>query len=320
MDQLTQMGVNMNPMMMASAASGLAAAAAAGITDPDKVQEMLAQQMQAANPQLTRQARTLYVGNLPVGADKLSEKLLLEFFSATISQFGLQMPNPVLSVWLSSEGMYCFVELRIVQDTTACITLCQGLSLGGRPLRIGRPADYKPPPPALENYVVGYTPGMYKPPSATGTPGGCLGVSSAALSAAMMALKPSAVILPSRCLLLLNMVTLKDLDDDEEFADIVLDIREEGEKYGTVEQVVIPRPIRVKAGETEDDPDSSQVQGIGVDRGPRTGAALGRIFVLYKDTDMCSKARVALEARVFNSNRVEASYFPEDKFLKNEYL
>jgi hypothetical protein len=109
-----------------------------------------------ANPQLTKQARRLYVGNLPVGAG-LTEQGLTEYFSQAAVQLGIKTPQPVLSSWLSQEGTFCFVEFRSVQDCTFAVGLLQGLTLGGRALRIGRPADYKPPPPALENYVVGGT-------------------------------------------------------------------------------------------------------------------------------------------------------------------
>jgi len=62
--------------------------------------------MAAANPQLTRQARRLYCGNLPVGMG-LTESILAEFFNATVRSLGVQTPNPVLSTWMSSEGTFC---------------------------------------------------------------------------------------------------------------------------------------------------------------------------------------------------------------------
>jgi len=43
---------------------------------------------------------------------------------------------------------------------------------------------------------------------------------------------------------LLNMVTEGELVDDEEYEDIVADIKEECEKYGRVRSVFIPRPAQ----------------------------------------------------------------------------
>merc|ERR1712130_297535 len=82
--------------------------------NPQEIKMMLAQ---AANPQLTQQARKLYVGNLPVGI-AINEQMLTEFFNSTVTRLGITTPNPVLSSWRSSEGTFCFVEFRSVQDTT----------------------------------------------------------------------------------------------------------------------------------------------------------------------------------------------------------
>lgn len=44
-------------------------------------------------------------------------------------------------------------------------------------------------------------------------------------------------------LCLLNMVTPEELKDEEEYEDILEDIREECNKYGIVRSLEIPRPI-----------------------------------------------------------------------------
>ncbi|CDO73273.1 hypothetical protein BN946_scf185008.g35 [Trametes cinnabarina] len=59
-----------------------------------------------------------------------------------------------------------------------------------------------------------------------------------------------------RILLMLNMVVPEELADDGEYADIYEDVKEEAEKYGEVEDLRIPRPVkrdaanRAKWGET----------------------------------------------------------------------
>lgn len=52
---------------------------------------------------------------------------------------------------------------------------------------------------------------------------------------------------------LLNMVTEADLVDDQEYEDIVFDIKDECEKFGPVKSLHIPRPS----------PDGSEVRGLG---------------------------------------------------------
>jgi len=259
-------------------------------------------QMQSAFPQLTRQARRLYVGNLPTGMG-LTEKMLTEFFNATVTSLGIKTPQPVLSCWLSSQGTFCFVEFRGCQDANVCMSLLQGITLGGRSLRVGRPADYKPPPPHLDNYIVGFPPGQ-TPPGAPSAPGqmdlmmgmgNMLGFSNMPLAGPAPGPGPA-----TRVLLLENMVQESELKDDEEFKDILADVREECEKHGKVEQVVVPRPFQ--ESKTED------VQG------PRTGVGVGRIFVLFTEAESSMKAQQALNGRLFNENAVRASFYPESDY------
>lgn len=49
--------------------------------------------------------------------------------------------------------------------------------------------------------------------------------------------------LPTDVLCLLNMVSPDELIDDEEYEEILEDIREECSKYGTVKSIEIPRPL-----------------------------------------------------------------------------
>lgn len=48
---------------------------------------------------------------------------------------------------------------------------------------------------------------------------------------------------PTEILCLLNMVTPDELKDEEEYEDILEDIKEECNKYGVVRSIEIPRPI-----------------------------------------------------------------------------
>jgi splicing factor U2AF subunit len=291
----------------------------------------MAQQNAAANPQVTRQARRLYIGNMPAGMG-LTETMLMEFFTATVSSLGIQTPGPVVSVWVSSEGTFGFVEFRAIQDCTHCVILLQGIALGGRILKVGRPADYLPPPQYLENYIVGMSPDQYKPPdtqanalsamAAMGIAGlsgfgmpGMAGGSMLELEAALMAASgaaagasPSVEESPTNVLLLLNMVQASELADDEDFPDLCLDVREECEKFGVVTQVVIPRPLE------EGKPNEGQVAGT-PDLGPRTDdvASHGRIFVKFAEVEHCAAAKKELDGRMFNHNRVGATYYEQSK-------
>ena len=48
---------------------------------------------------------------------------------------------------------------------------------------------------------------------------------------------------PTEVLCLLNMVMPDELTDEEEYEDILEDIREECSKFGSVKSIEIPRPV-----------------------------------------------------------------------------
>lgn len=95
---------------------------------------------------------------------------------------------------------------------------------------------------------------------------------------------------------LMNMITLDDLLDDDEYAEIIEDVREECGKYGRVRNVVIPRPIEGQA-----------VPGQ------------GKIFVEFASPEDCKKAAGALAGRKFANRVVVTSYFNLDKFRKRDF-
>ncbi|KAL5704532.1 hypothetical protein ACHQM5_022944 [Ranunculus cassubicifolius] len=102
---------------------------------------------------------------------------------------------------------------------------------------------------------------------------------------------------PTKVVCLTQMVNVDELKVDEEYEDIMEDVRTEGEKYGTLVSVVIPRPS----------PDGE------------VAAGLGKVFLEYSDTDGAVKARLAMNGRKFDGNVVVAIFYPEDKFAEANY-
>ncbi|UJR22478.1 hypothetical protein I4U23_025532 [Adineta vaga] len=97
-------------------------------------------------------------------------------------------------------------------------------------------------------------------------------------------------------LCLLNMVTEGDLRDDEEYEDIMDDVREECGKYGLVKSLEIPRPI----------------EGVDV-------PGVGKIFVEFTSISECQKAQQALTGRKFSNRVVVTSYFDPDRYHRREF-
>ncbi|XP_011013810.1 PREDICTED: splicing factor U2af large subunit A-like isoform X2 [Populus euphratica] len=102
---------------------------------------------------------------------------------------------------------------------------------------------------------------------------------------------------PSKVLCLTEAIAMEVLADDVEYEEILEDMREECCKFGTLINVVIPRP-----SQTEE-----QISGA------------GKVFLEYSDTSSCSNARSALNGRKFGGNTVNASYYPEDKYHNGDY-
>ncbi|KAJ1276533.1 hypothetical protein BS78_05G221100 [Paspalum vaginatum] len=103
--------------------------------------------------------------------------------------------------------------------------------------------------------------------------------------------------LPTKVVCLTQVVTADELRDDEEYEDIVEDMREEGRKYGNLMKVVIPRP----------DPSGAPVAGV------------GKVFLEYADVEGSTKAKTGMHGRKFGGNQVVAVFYPEDKFAAEQY-
>jgi len=102
--------------------------------------------------------------------------------------------------------------------------------------------------------------------------------------------------MPTEVLCLLNMVTEEELRDEEEYEDILEDIREECGKYGEVRSLEIPRPL----------------PGVDV-------PGVGKVFVEFTSDGDCQKAQHALSGRRFSNRTVVTSYFDPDKYHRREF-
>jgi splicing factor U2AF subunit len=128
----------------------------------------------------------------------------------------------------------------------------------------------------------------------TQVPGIEMGVNAMSLLAGTTAADDSA---QSRVLQLLNMVTPEELMDDDDYADIRDDVRDECGKYGTVVDLQIPRPAI-----------------IGVGRNNPAAAGVGKIFVKFESRAQCKRALEALAGRKFSDRTVVTTYFPEENY------
>ena len=88
------------------------------------------------------------------------------------------------------------------------------------------------------------------------------------------------------------MLTAADLNDPEEYQDILDDTREQCQEFGALQSVVIP-----KLGQP--------------------GAT--KIFLEYSSPQDAAAAIRGLQGRTFDGRLVEATYWDEQKFANQEY-
>jgi len=323
---------------------------------------------------ITRQARRLYVGNIPFG---VSEEEMMDFFNQQMHLSGLAQAegNPILASQVNLDKNFAFLEFRSIDETTQAMAF-DGINFKGQSLKLRRPHDYQPMPGMSENpnYNVpgvvstvvpdsphkvflgglpnylnedqvkelltsfgqlrafnlvkdsatglskGYAFCEYVDTSITdqavaGLNGMRLGdkkliVQRASVGAKNMAAMNVAPVQiqvpgmegvtgpgqPTEVLCLLNMVQADEFQDEEEYEDIVEDIREECSKYGAVKSIEIPRPV----------------PGVDV-------PGLGKVFIEFLGIPECQKAQHSLTGRKFSNRVVVTSYFDPDKYHRREF-
>lgn len=316
---------------------------------------------------MSRQARRLYVGNIPFG---VTEESMMDFFNHQMKLTGLAQAegNPVIAVHINLDKNFAFLELRSVDETTQALAF-DGISYEGQPLKIRRPSDYKPLPGMAENpslavpvvqdsahkifigglpsylsedqmkellisfgplkafnlvkdNATGLSKGFafceYVDPNVTdqacaGLNGMQLGDKKLIVQRASVGAKnaqnqaPVQLQVPglnlnqgagqaTEVLCLMNMIMPEELEDEDEYEDILEDVREECGKYGIVRSLEIPRPIK-----------GVEVPGV------------GKIFVEFNSVIDCQKAQQALAGRKFSNRVVVTSYFDPDAYHRREF-
>ena len=323
---------------------------------------------------ITRQARRLYIGNIPFG---VTEEEMMDFFNQQMHASGLAQAegNPILACQVNLDKNFAFLEFRSIDETTQAMAF-DGINFKNQSLKLRRPHDYQPMPGMSENpnanvpgvvstvvpdsahkIFIGGLPNYLNEDqvkelltsfgqlrafnlvkdSATGLSKGyafCeygdygitdqaiaglngmqLGDKKLIVQRASVGAKNAATInavpvqlqvpgiqtisgpgQPTEVLCLLNMVTPDELQDEEEYEDILEDIREECGKYGAVRSVEIPRPV----------------PGVDV-------PGLGKVFVEFSCIPECQKAQLSLAGRKFSNRVVVTSYFDPDKYHRREF-
>lgn len=181
-----------------------------------------------------------------------------------------------------------------MEETTRALAL-NGIVMQGLKVTVRRPNDYEPP---RDNTGMGLGMPTDLPagPNAglnmavfgnnNNIPDGVMGQTAIGGWVPRNQAVPKEERPPSTALLLENMVTVEELIDDESYADIVLDTKEECEKFGEIKALEIPRPAA----------DGSEVSGV------------GKVYILFDTKEACIQAKESLNGRAFDGRTVFASF------------
>ncbi|KAK9808982.1 hypothetical protein WJX72_007369 [[Myrmecia] bisecta] len=269
-------------------------------------QLVLQQQAASAVAAASKTQREVYVGNLVAGL--VTEDALRQLFNSTMAAAFPDKIIPgldaVVSVSMHSEGRYAFVELRNPEMATAALQLSNQVSLLGQPISVGRPSGYVDPSKAQEAAAA----------AAAALAAFQAGDHSAAMQQKMADLGVAVPAIPApqvpnpqlpagsvggigtligatTCLSVDGMVNAEVLMDNDEYKEVIEDLKEECGKYGSVWRVVVPRP-----------PDPSTARMV------YGSNNYGKAFVQFADVQGASKAKDAIHGRLFAGSTVLVSF------------
>lgn len=223
----------------------------------------------------------LYCGGIPYSLTEDQVKELLSTYGQLRAFFLAKDQSTGLS-----KG-YCFFQFEDASVTESAIAGLNGIKIGDRQLAVRRhtPSASMGTDTGMAAFGLGSAMGSTLSNSIMG---GSLGNTYGPAATDSNA---------TNVLLLKQMVTVKELQDDEEYGEIVEDVRDECTKYGTVKSITIPRPGK----------DDAEVPGLGM------------VFVEFDAADQAKTARDALQGRTFESRTVVASFFDAQKYANRDF-
>lgn len=232
-------------------------------------QLVLQQQAASAVKAASRTQREVYIGNITPGA--VTEKMIHELFRATLTAaFPSKCQNgaidPVTRIAMVEGQKYCFMEVSDAEMATACLDLSGKVQLMGAVLTIGRPAGYVDPKQAnraaltAANALAIFQADGQKEELETGK-----------VTIEELEQRPSAFICIDG--------VIDDTLPEEEYGEIIEDLKSELERHGTVLRIHIA--------------DSSSYQG--------------KALVQFLDAESASKARAVIDGRLFDGRTLCAT-------------
>lgn len=179
---------------------------------------------------------------------------------------------------------FCFFEYENEKITDKAIKGLNGMEIGTRRLRVQR---------ANIDQKVGTIAAEIKQKAKEGTLQDKRGFTDREKLDIDYKPPPDFTTVPSRVIVFINMLSPEDVMDDNDYREILEDVRNEASKFGTLLNVEIPRPDK-----------STQI----------CASFVGKVFVKFKSLQHAKKARYKISGRKFNNRTVVGSFYPENYF------
>ncbi|KZT34246.1 hypothetical protein SISSUDRAFT_1036454 [Sistotremastrum suecicum HHB10207 ss-3] len=226
----------------------------------------------------------IFVGGLPTYLNEEQVQELLKSFGE-LKAFNLVRENGTGA----SKGFAFFEYVDPSVTDTACQNL-NGMELGDRYLVVQRASIGAKPgmPGVMNNLPYDQFPEIPRPIMPAGPPSES----------------------EARILLMLNMVSLDDLADDQEYKDIYEDIKDECSGFGTVEDLRIPRPVKKDKSKWAPGEGGQQAAADAVRADEAAG--VGRVYVKFAEAGAAAAALGSLAGRSFAGRSIIATLLSEN--------
>jgi splicing factor U2AF subunit len=233
------------------------------------------------------QAERIFVGGLPYYLTEEQCRELLGSFGP-IKSFDLVKDRET-----GTGKGYGFVVYADPNVTDSACAGLNGLKMGDRTLTVRRAAEGAAGVAGVTTSGTQVFPAVPTNAAAMAAAAAAAvsGVSFPGLSAA------PAIAGATRIVVLSDAVTLEEISVEEEYNDILEDMREECSKHGPVENILIPRPMP----------------------GNPTPAGLAKVIIVFTDMNGSVKARNAMHGRRFAGRTVTASFLSEDMYNLGQF-
>jgi splicing factor U2AF subunit len=255
--------------------------------------------MAGISPNVPEGPKKVFIGGVP---HHLREEQIMELLQAfgPLESFHLVRDHASMDPNSYSKG-FCFCTFKDDAVTDTAIQGLNGLVIGDRVLNVRRSMGQDggnsssssfPPQHQQGEYPSTYNPSLVGSSAPHLSSGSHYGPSSSSSMMGGSEQSPPNTETATTVLKLENMVTVEEINDDEEYRDILSDIFTECSKFGSLQDVKIPR--RKDGHQSE-----------------------GSVFLKYTSPQDAMNARNALSGKKFNNNTITTAFYDEGRFGQN---